>query len=206
MDLDKQIKEIEAKKEILNFISLFGLKDDVKHIIDPEGKEPIVTFEPKTQDDFKRIFNLLKPSIHKEVIKEKNGTTAFKPIARDETTPEGDNITLLNSGVMIQTETIKYPNYLKIRFFVDWIDKNKFLDIWLSGLTEWFKDFLTYETITDIYETNKARSYNMKHAEIKTKIPYIEGLAVVKFWGGHYTHYSINDQQTKLIKRFLENE
>ena len=85
MDFKKQLKEIEAQKEVLNFINLFGVGDNVKNIISPECKKPVVTFKPKTQEEYKKIIDLLKPNIYNNIYKESNGTTGFKPITASPT-------------------------------------------------------------------------------------------------------------------------
>jgi len=207
MDLNKELKYIKAKEDVLNFISIFGLKEEVNHIISPEDKKPVVTFEPKTKEEYKKVMTLFKPSIYNIVIKESNGTTGFKPIDKYTNIEESDNITLLDYGLMIETITIKHENKIKIRFFIEWTDKNKFIDVWVSVPLEWFKDSFQFEEITDVHETQTARQYNHRHTEIKTKIPIFKGfIEVVKFWGGHYTFYSVNEKQTEYLKEVVLNE
>jgi hypothetical protein len=201
MNIENEIKELNAKQKILNFFSCFGLKDDVKHIISPFNK-PVITFKPKTLEDYKRIMSLLNKSVYNRIIKESGGTTGFKPIDKYSIIPEKDNITRLDFGIMLETTTLKYKNVIKIKFFIEWGDK--FFNIWVECPLNWFQEHFIYKEIVDVFETQTAREYNHKHKEVMTKIPIIRGfIDVVKFWGGHYVFYSVNDKQTEYLKEVL---
>ena len=196
-------KEIKAEEEIIKFIKLFGVENDINNIISPYDKKPVVTFEPKTREDYKRVFGLLKSSIHHDLIKKSGGCVGFKPVPSSEIIEDNENVTRLNYGVLIDTQSTKYENKIRIRFFLKF--NKRFIDVWMSCPLEWFKSFFVFEEITDRHETETARQYNQRHAEIKTNVPKLNGfIEIVKFYGGHYTHYSVNRLQKDYLMEVLE--
>jgi hypothetical protein len=80
----------------------------------------------------------------------------------------------------------------------------KYFSIWLETKIEFFEEYYSKETIKDIQETERARSYNHKHEEITTTRPVFKNLTTTKFYGGQVTHYASNEEENKQLKKMLE--
>jgi hypothetical protein len=210
MDLKEDEKKIKAQKEILRYMKLFGIGEDmIRHIISEDSDKPVVTMKPETPKEFKKIFKLLKPSMM-DVFKKEDSCVSFEPIFP--TMVDYETVQRLQHPVILDTPTTKYTPELRFRFFIDWKPKQeKCLDIWIEAPLNWFEKGIStgkyyLERIEDVFETQNARKYNYKAAPIYTERIIFDNLSTTKFWGGHTTHYSTTEHETETMKKLLSLE
>lgn len=203
MNLKKEMEEIKAKEKIIKHIKTFGLDDEIRHIIGPEDKKPVVTFTPDTKKKYLEIMKLLKPEVM-DIYKESSGCTGFNAITKYEVVNEDKHITLCSSGYIIDTHSDKYNSerLLKIRFFIPY--NKHYMSIWVEVPVTFFESF-TYvtESLVDVHETETARNYNHKHKEIMTTRPVFNRLMTIRFYGGGVSHYATTEFEKDYMKQLL---
>ena len=205
-DIESQYKEIEAKKEILTFLKLFGIAENVNSIISAEYKQPEITFKLESKKEFIKFYKLFENSAAEIYIKS-DGTTGIEPIKNTEVILfDGYHRIKTNFNFYFETQPDKYGNKeIKFKFFVYWPAKDKFLNFWIETQQDFFKDFIIKESFIDTYETQKAREYNKRHADIYTNRIILNGLANIKFYGGHCYFYSDSDGTKETILNIIES-
>jgi len=204
MDIDSEINEINAKKRILDYFKLFGLNQEVRHILSPESKNPTVTFKAKTKEEYLKIMQTLKPEAL-NIYLEKRGTTGFNPILKTQVIKEDEHITTCSSPYILGTETDNYNSdqEIKIRFNIPY--KNGYISVWIEAPISLFpQTSYIKETIKNEYETQQARQYNHKHAEITTTRPIFSGIIqTVKYYGGYVSHYTTTEAEKIYFHKLL---
>lgn len=205
MNIQKELKELQNKQDIINYFKKYGLDGDIKHIISPNDKNPLVTFEVENIQEYKRLISILKPDLL-QIYEEKNGTIAYKPINKYSVVKEANNIKILQSPLLIETKTDKYNSeqIIKICAFIPRGNTENHFKIWIDAFINIFpEDAYFKETIKDVYETQTARQYNLRHAEITTTRPIFKGLETTKFYGGNVTHYAVTQEQTNVLNNLF---
>jgi len=203
--LKEKIEELNATEEVLNFFVALGLGEEVRHIISPKDKNPTVTFKAKNRTELNKILSALNP-LTMRVYENKSGCTGYKPILATEVLK--DHQTELKSKYMLETKTDRYNSEqeFKIVFFIERMPlrSEKYFSIWLDVPLNLFEGKYFKETIKDVFETNNAREYNQRHADIMIDRPIFKGLTTTKFYGGSVKHYAMTEEENNLILELLE--
>jgi len=196
-NLQREKQSIEQKEKIIEYLHLWG-KDTTKNLrnILSENKEPIICFN-MTRKELKGFILLFKKDLLSlRVVRD--GCVSINPILSTQT-EEGE---VLFDKLYIDTKPLKYgDNEATFKFCIPY-GRDDYLTFWIDIKLSEFKhseEYRTYETI-DEYETRKAREYIRNHKNImKTNSEFL-GLEHIRFYGGVVYNYSINKEQSKVLK------
>jgi hypothetical protein len=206
---NEQIKElkkkIKIKKEILKQTGF-----NIEHINFNIWKKPSITFEVKNLQDIKKIMAKLKPI--KSFWVDNGITDDLSKYKKQKYTDKNETITGLeyykqqnkffNIDFDLTTKSNKYDRKAEITYYSD---KYR-IDIEFNQ--DLIKEHLKAEQHKDEYETEQARQYNHKHADImRTDFMLIdsdnEDIKRIDFYGGNRTHFSITKKGKDKLKSIL---
>lgn len=209
---NEQIKELKEKQKIKKeILKKVGLGFNVEHIHFGIWKKPAITIKVETLKDIKRIMNRLKPI---KIFWIDNCLTdnLSKYEKQKYTTKENETITgteyykqigkFFNIDFVLTTTPNKYDRKAEITYYSD---KYR-IDIEFNQ--DLIKEHLKAEQHKDEYETEQARKYNYKHADImRTDFMLIdsdnEDIKRIDFYGGNKTHFAITKKGKEKLKSIL---
>jgi len=200
-DLKRTMQELKIKTKIINTIKKIGIKENqIRHIISAESKQPLLTFRADTKEDFKQLLKVFEPYFLNAYV-DRSACVGINPV-NEQTEKQHER---LNYPVYFQTNITRYNDKdIKFKFYVS-INKSIF-SVWIDTPLNYFNESLFFlETIKDTYETETARKYNYRHADIMTQRPVFKNLSTIKYYGGYVTHYAKDKDETKTLKGILKS-